>query len=116
MFYERMQSLGVRMLAEYGHQLTRTRITSERPIGGNAWDPPISVTDTYVFNGFARGVDAKLVNGTSILASDLLLICDHTAQVDIGDVIALPDGDRQVDSRQPVPASGDLTIQKFILR
>lgn len=115
-FYGRMQALGVRMLAKYGHALTRVRICSQPPIGGNQWDDPVEVPDEHVFNGFARGVDSKLVNGTSVLASDLLLICDYLAQIAISDIIELPDGDRQVVSRVPVPASGDLTIQKFILR
>ena len=116
MFYDNMRALGVRLLAKYGHALTRVRITSQQPVGGNQWDDPVEVRDEHVFNGFARGVDSKLVNGTSILASDLMLICDYRALVDIGDIIELPDGQRQVVSRAPVPASGDLTVQKFILR
>ena len=116
MFYERMQAVAIRLLEKYGHALTRVRITSEDPVGGKPWDTPVEVIDEAVFNGFARGMDAQLVNGTSILASDLLLICDHNAPVAIGDVIKLPLGDRQVEGVLPIPASGDLTIQKFILR
>lgn len=116
MFYKRMQDLGVRMLDKYGHALVRVRVVSEEPIDGKAWDAPVEVCDEIVFNGFARGVDSKMVNGTSILASDLLLICDHMADIAIRDVIQLPSGDKQVEAVIPVPASGDLTIQKFILR
>lgn len=116
MFYERMQAVAVRLLEKYGHALTRVRITSEDPVGGKPWDAPVEVIDEAVFNGFARGMDSQLVNGTSILSSDLLLICDYMDDVDISDVIRLPDGDKQVQARLPIPASGDLTIQKFILR
>ena len=110
MIYARLRATAIDLLQRYGQSLTRSRVTVSD--GAEPWDPPVEATDTATFQGFARGVDAQLVDGVTIMRSDLILIADANADIAIGDTVM----NRTVQSEMPIPASGDLTLQKFILR
>lgn len=96
--------------------VTLTRTTRGTPAPDKPWLPgPVTGTDVYTLDAIARGVAADYINGTTIVASDLVITASPKARLDglevdlvprMSDVIGL-DGEAKIIKKiQPVPAAG----------
>lgn len=123
-FYEEMKGVAVDLLGEFGQgTVTLTRSTP------GAVDPehpeifPEVTTETYELDAVVRGVSQKHIDGTAIVAGDLVATCSplarHTlsdgeaadgAVVDISpemtDTIAIDGAVKTVKKISPIPAAG----------
>lgn len=111
--YDRLRAVAIRLLDEYGHDATLVQTTTTD--GENEWDPPVITTTESTVRIFATGVDKQLVDGTSIIASDLQVIT-YSNDIRIEDVLEIRGKSYQVRQEVPVPASGDVTVRKYIVR
>lgn len=109
-----------RMIAQKGKTITLTRTTNAAPDAATPWIPGEPTTDVYSFRGRVTGATAQYIDGTEIVASDLMVIsgtkATHTltdgapadgAVVDLdpemGDVLQIDGADKVI--KKIVPAT-----------
>ena len=145
-FYDEMADMARELLApEAAGGLGQGRITvvrteqAEMPPDWPTWEPwPGAVTTkTYLLRGAVSGVSKELVDGTTILASDQLLICadwmalistqtgddDPVASntevpfdVAVPEVVNVDGVPFTTLQRVPIPGAGVKAAHKFIIR
>lgn len=70
------------MIADRAETVTLTRTTRAAPADQTPWIPGAATTTTYTFGAFVKGVSAKHVDGTTVLATDRLVIAPPQATLD----------------------------------
>lgn len=78
--------------------------------------PAPMIREEYPFTCITFGVDGKLVDGTSIIYTDQLMYVSNKYEIELGDTVIVNGKEYTVHLERPVPSSGDLTLQEFILR
>lgn len=114
--YTRMQKTAYRLLGEY----KQGTIEIGRPVrteGATPLDPPTTSVTWEEVNAVVRGVSAELVDGTDVLATDLVV----TAFVENYD--PLPTDLMRIDGsvvsiqrQEKIPAAGAVVAWRFIVR
>jgi len=85
--------------------------------GANPWDAPTTATDWTALNAIARGVSQALVDGTQVLASDLMiLVAVADYQYQASDLIRLDGKQVAIVRVDKIPAAGDPVVIRFIVR
>lgn len=70
-----------RMIARKGETMTLTRTIQAAPDAATPWTPgDAATTKVYSFKARVTGVTAQYVDGATILASDLMVICGTKAK------------------------------------
>jgi hypothetical protein len=123
-FYADIQAMAADLLKEFKQGfVTLTRSTPGAVDPSAPWVIPVATTETYELDAVVRGVSAKYVDGTTIVASDLMATCSpkavHTltngaaadgAIVDLEplmtDAISIDGAVRTVKKITPIPAAG----------
>ena len=145
-FYDDMRGVALDLLApeaagglgQGAITLIRTEQTA-KPGDWPTWEPwtGTKTVKTYRLYGAVSGVDAKLVDGTTILASDMMLICadrmtliqtkvgddapsasstDVPFNLDAGEIVNIDGRPMTTMQRIPVPGAGVTAAHKFIVR
>jgi len=115
-FYDRMRATATKLLTTY----KQGTVEIGRPVvtpGANPWDAPTTATDWTALNAVARGVSQALVDGTQVLASDLMIlvaVSDYAYQV--SDLIRLDGKQVAIVRVDQIPAAGDPVVIRFIVR
>lgn len=113
-----------RMIAEKGARLTLTR-TAEGP-SDPPWQPGAPTTTAIEFDGFVRNVAAELIDGTNIVASDLMVVASPRAtrvsdgaSIDLApqmtDTIDIGGSTKTIKRILPAPGAGSAAIYRIIV-
>jgi hypothetical protein len=69
----------VRMIEGYGQAITLTRTTYAASDAATPWIPGTATVDVYSFKARVTGVSAEYVDGTTVVASDRMVLCGTKA-------------------------------------
>lgn len=107
--------IAARMVAERGVKITLLRISRAPSAPGTPWSPGAPATTTYVLDGYVSGDVSKYADGTSILASDLMVVASPKATLDgvvvdieprMTDTLTIDGHVRAIKRVRPSPAAG----------
>lgn len=116
MDYERLTRLHNRLAAKHGQGAVEISVTTTTP-GLNPWDPPTTTTVDTPVDAVVQGVGAEYVDGSSIVASDLVV---QIAAVDdppeVGQSIKVDGKSMSVLAVMPIPGAGDPVAIRLIVR
>ena len=137
-FYGEMADIAAELLAEFKQgvvTVTRVAQEGEKPDDWPSWEPwtPPTVTRLYEVDAVVTGVPEKLVDGDTVVATDLLVTCsDAMRLVSVDGEAVEPESvpfdaglldTLQIDGRpatviqpMPVPAAGVKVVHKFVVR
>lgn len=108
-FYEEMRGVADELLAEFKQgAVILTRIAPGESDPETPWIPGEAVETSYSLDATVRGVSAKYIDGTTVVASDLQIMCAvPPVEPQMTDVYSI-DGDVHVPKRiLPIPAAGE---------
>lgn len=117
-FYDEIRDVAVEVLAEFKQgavTLTRTTLGASDP--STPWIPGAPTADVYELDAVVSGVTKKYIDGSLILASDLMVTAsprathsDGTVVEDIApqqaDIITVDGAVKAVKAVKPTPAAG----------
>lgn len=117
--YARMRSTADRLMGRF-KQGTCVLVREEpgaSPVG-QPWQPGAPAVTRTDLAAAARGVDQKFVDGTTILSSDLMIVCAVPAvRPDMATDWVEIDGRRHTIVRsEPIPPAGTAVAWRLILR
>lgn len=114
-FYNDMQGLATGLLRDFDQGGIVLSVAT--PGAGPAHNPgPVTFADVPL-PGAARGVSAKYVDGTHVLATDLqLTVPGELATPKLGDVVKLSGVAHQIVRIIPKPATGTVVAYLLIVR
>lgn len=79
--YAKFQKTATRLIGKWKQgRVTVVRVTqTEKPDDWPTWEPWTGETTTQVYelDAVVKGVSAKLIDGTTVIASDQELVCSH---------------------------------------
>lgn len=116
--YDRMQGTATRLLGRFSQGVcTLTHSVPGTPDPETPWEPGEPTVTTYTLQATVRGVSKDLVDGTTILASDLeITAAAFGAEPDPADTVTI-DGKAVTLVRViRVPAAGTVVAWKLIVR
>lgn len=90
--------------------------TSVSVAGATPLSAPTVTTTWEEFNGVARGVSAKYVDGQTILATDLMAILEADATPAVGKLIRLDGSIRNIIRVDNIPAIGTVVAKRVFIR
>lgn len=106
--YAKFQKTATRLIGKWKQgRVTVIRVTqAEPPPDHPSWEPWTGETTTQVYelDAVVKGVSAKLIDGTTVIASDQELVCSHKMTL----VETVVGDDDPVVSSTPVPFDASL--------
>jgi hypothetical protein len=108
-FYADLQGIASGILKEFKQGVvTLTRTTTAEPNPATPWIPGEETTASFTLDATARGVPTKYVDGTLILASDLLVTAAVHPSVTpkMGDGLTIDGVSHAIKKIEPKPAAG----------
>lgn len=112
MDYARLKSSADRMIVN-AKQGTIEIGASVSVAGATPLAPPTVTTTWASYDGVARGVSAKYVDGQTILATDLMVILEADATPAVGKLMRIDGVIRNIVRVDNIPAAG-LTVAKRV--
>ena len=116
MDYSRLTRIHDRLTARHGQGVVEITITTTVP-GAEPWDPPETTTVDTAVDAVVSGVGEEFVDGSTIVASDLMV---QIAAVDdppeVGDTIKIDGASKAVLAVHNVPGAGDPVALRLIVR
>lgn len=105
--------------------VTLRRTTTAAPDPAEPWTPGAPTTTTYDLDAVVKGVSADYIDGTTVIATDLMVVVSPKARDEDGAVVdivptmadvLLLDGVAKVIKRiQPAPASGPAALFRIFV-
>jgi hypothetical protein len=116
-FYDEIRDVASEVLKEFKQGTIALRRTTDTPDPSTPWIPGAPTTVSYDLDAVVRGVTKDRIDGTLILAGDLVVTCAVPAVVpDIADVIVIDGVDHVVKRVEPVPAAGTAAAYRLFVR
>lgn len=114
-FYEDKAETVKKLLAKFGQTVTLVRDT------GGSFDPVTGTvtpgtTDFLDFKGVLKNVDARLIDGTTIMQGDKLLVLDASHTPEEGDKVEGIDGNWQIVRIESLNPAGVALAYKVQVR
>lgn len=104
--------------------VTLTRTTNAAPDADTPWIPGAPTETVYDLDAVVRGVSAEYVDGTVIVASDLMVVAAPIARLAgtpvtivpaMGDTLQIDGKTKAIKQIKPAPASGDAAIFRIFV-
>lgn len=117
-FYEEMKDVASEVLEEFEQGTVVLSRTTTAPNPAAPWEPGVPTTTTYTLNAVVRGAPFKYVDGTLIVASDLMVTAAVHDDVtpEVGDTIAIDGGTpKAVKKIEATPAAGTPVAYKIFV-
>lgn len=96
------------------------RVVLSRDVPGeaeNEWTPAPVTTKTEALRAVVKGVSAEFVDGTTVLASDLEVLCvPPTMEAEPTDGISIDGKAATILRVTPIPAAGQPAVLRLIVR
>ena len=117
-FYDEIADVAFGVLKEFKQSaVTLRRITTAPSDPSTPWIPGAPTTVSYDLDATVRGVTKAYIDGTLILAGDLMVMCAVPAVApDIADVIVIDGVDHAVKRVEPIPAAGTAAAYWIFVR
>lgn len=115
MDYTRLRGVADRLLTTHG-QGTIDASETTTVAGLTPIDPPTVTTTWELTHGVARGVSQKYIDNVRILTSDLMLIVQASADVQVGHMVRIDGVEKNVLQVENIPAAGVAVCKRVIVR
>lgn len=113
--YERLRTTAERLLATYQTGAT-SRLEITTTPAANEWELDTVTTAPVAFDAFVTGVPAKLADGTRVLMSDRVVIVAGDVPLTASSNITIDGRGVEVVQYEAIPAAGDPSLRKLIVR
>ena len=117
-FYDEIADVASGVLKEFKQGAITLRRTTTAPSDPSTpWIPGAPTMVSYGLDAVVRGVSKAYIDGTLILAGDLMVTCAVPAIIpDIADVIVIDGVDHAVKRVEPIPAAGIAAAYRLFVR
>lgn len=113
-----------RMIAERGTTLSLIRIAHAARAEETPWQPGEPTETTYSLDAFVTGVTAQYIDGTTVIASDLMVVASPRATLagapvdlvpQMGDLIVIDGQRKEIKRISPAPAAGAPALYRIFV-
>lgn len=113
-----------RMIKSRGTSITLNRTTNAPSDPSTPWIPGAPTTAVYTLDAFVKGATEQYIDGTTVLASDLMVVASPKATlagaaVDVvpqmGDVLSIDGKAREIKRILPAPAAGTAALFRMFV-
>lgn len=116
--------IAARMVAERGVKITLSRTTRSPSASETPWLPGPPETSSYVLDGYISGDASKYADGTTVLASDLMVVASPRATLDgesveiepvVTDTLTIDGEVKAIKRVRPSPAAGAPALYRIFV-
>jgi hypothetical protein len=121
----RFSATAQRLVDRFGSPVTLTRSTPGTPDSATPWIPGTPTIATYALDAVAKGVTAEFIDGTTVVATDLMVVASPRAATSTGavveivprmsDALTIGGAAKVIKKIEAVPASGAAALFRIFV-